>query len=196
MRPVNKTLRTALVSATIAMALPGVAFAGKADQAHAAIAEARGKISAGNIAGSATEANSLQTQAKAELTQAELLLSNGKKDEAIAAARQAGMLADQALAMTTGSKAAAADNAVINAEAAAAAAQQSAAASAQDAAAANARADMALAAPAPASTTTTFATTTPVIIKPATKTTKQKTTVVTKPTAATQSTTVTTTTPN
>ena len=79
MRPVNKTLRTALLSATLAMALPGVAFAGKASQAQAAIAEARGKISAGNIAGTATEANSLQMQAKAELTKAEIAAVEGQE---------------------------------------------------------------------------------------------------------------------
>lgn len=194
MRPVNKSLRTILLSATLAMAMPGIAYAGKASDAQAAIAEARGKISAGNIAGSATESNSLQLQAKAELNQAEMLLSKGKKDEAIAAAKQAGLLADQALAMASGSKAAAADNAVNDAQAAAATAQQSAAASAQDAAAANARADMAMT--APQSTTTTIATSAPVAA--AATTTKRKTTtrVVQKPPAATQSTTVTTTTPN
>lgn len=198
MRPVNMSLRTLLLSATLAMAIPGTAFAGKADQAHAAIAEARGKISAGNIAGSATEANGLQVQAKAELNNAEMLLSRGKKDEAIASARQASLLADQALAMASSNKTAAATSAVNNAEAAAASAQQSAAASAQDAAAANARADMAMTAPAPQTTTTTIDTTTPVAIAAAPKTTKRKTTtrVVQKPATATQSTTVTTTSPN
>jgi len=194
MRPVNSVFKAALLSATIALALPGVAMAGQNDRAQTAIAEARGKISAGNMIGSNAEANELQMHAKTSLNQAEALLSKGKKTEAIAAAQQAGLYADQAIAMTSNKKTAAADNAVGSAEAAAASAQRSADASAQDAAAANARADMAM---TPHSTTTTVATTAPVTPVPKTVTHKTTTHVaVKKPVVATQSTTVTTTTPN
>lgn len=154
MRTLNQIVRGIAVSATLALALPGVAHAGMNDRAQAAIAEARGKISAGNIVGAGQETIGLQTRAKASLNEAEALLSKGKKAEAIAAAQQASMLADQALAMTATRKETAATTAVGNAEAAAAAAQQSAASATQQAAAANARADMAVAmatpAPAPA----------------------------------------------
>ena len=152
MRTLNQIVRGIAVSATLALALPGVAHAGMNDRAQAAIAEARGKISAGNIVGAGQETIGLQTRAKASLNEAEALLSKGKKAEAIAAAQQASMLADQALAMTATRKETAATTAVGNAEAAAAAAQQSAASATQQAAAANARADMAvaMATPAPA----------------------------------------------
>lgn len=180
MRTLNQIVRGIAVSATLALALPGVAHAGMNDRAQAAIAEARGKISAGNIVGAGQETIGLQTRAKASLNEAEALLSKGKKAEAIAAAQQASMLADQALAMTATRKETAATTAVGNAEAAAAAAQQSAASATQQAAAANARADMAVAmatpAPAPApvndviktpQTTTTVTTEERVAVAPA-----------------------------
>ena len=180
MRTLNQIVRGIAVSATLALALPGVAHAGMNDRAQAAIAEARGKISAGNIVGAGQETIGLQTRAKASLNEAEALLSKGKKAEAIAAAQQASILADQALAMTATRKETAATTAVGNAEAAAAAAQQSAASATQQAAAANARADMAVAmatpAPAPApvndviktpQTTTTVTTEERVAVAPA-----------------------------
>ena len=152
MRTFSHIIRGVAVSATLALALPGVAHAGMNDRAKAAIAEARGKISAGNIVGAGQETIALQSRAKESLNQAEALLSKGKKAEAITAAQDASMLADQALAITATRKDSAATAAVGNAEAAAAAAQQSAAAATQQAAAANARADMAvaMATPAPA----------------------------------------------
>ena len=150
MRTFNHLIRGVAVSATLALALPSVAHAGMNDRAQAAIAEARGKISAGNIVGAGQETIALQARAKASLNQAEALLSKGKKAEAITAAQDASMLADQALAITATRKDTAATAAVGNAEAAAAAAQQSAAAATQQAAAANARADMAVAMATPA----------------------------------------------
>lgn len=196
MRPINHIMRAFAVSATLAAAMPGVAFAGQNDRAQMAIAEARGKISAGNMVGAAVDANNLQMRAKAALNDAESLLSKGKKEQAIAAAQQAGLLADQAIAMTNGSKAAAADNAVADAQASAAAAQQAAAASAEQAAQANARAEVAMAAQ-PAPTTTTTVSTTESVQKPApvrtVKVTKSK--VAAKPVTVTQQTTTTTTAP-
>lgn len=209
MRPINLIVRAIAVSATLAAAMPGVAFAGQNDRAQMAIAEARGKISAGNMVGAAVDANNLQMRAKATLNDAEALLSKGKKTEAIAAAQQASLLADQAIAMTNDSKAAAADNAVANAEASAASAQQAAAASAQNAAEANARADVAIASQ-PAPSTTTTVSTTEAVQKPVKQTvttvtaqnaprkstvrvTKKR--VAVKPATVTQSTTTTTTVP-
>ena len=173
MRTLNHFIRGIAVSATLALALPGVAHAGLNDRAQAAIAEARGKISAGNIVGAGQETVALQSRAKASLNQAEALLSKGKKAEAIAAAQDASMLADQALAITAARKDTAATTAVGNAEAAAAAAQQSAAAANQQAAAANARADMAvaMATPAPAPVPAAAAPVTDVIKTPQTTTT-------------------------
>lgn len=155
MRSIHQIVRGIAISATLAMALPGVAYAGQNDRAQQAIAEARGKISAGTVVGAGDEAVGLQTRAKAALNDAENLLSKGKKTEAIAAAQQAGLMADQALAMSNRTKTAAAEVAVTKAQGDAADAKASAAASAQDAAAANTRADMAMATPAPAPTTTT-----------------------------------------
>ena len=157
-------VRGIAISATLALALPGVAHAGMNDRAQAAIAEARGKISASTMVGAGEEVIGLQTRAKTSLNEAEALLSKGKKAQAIAAAQQASMMADQALAMSQSRKETAATAAVANAEASAASAQQSAATANQQAAAANARADMAVAmatpapapvvAPAPATSTT------------------------------------------
>lgn len=187
MRPIGHLLRGIAVSATLALALPGVAHAGMNDRAQQAIAEAKGKISAGTMVGAGEEALGLQMRAKTALNNAEALLSKGKKAEAVAAAQQAGMLADQALAATQTNKDAKATAAVGEAQASAASAQQSAVIANEQAAAANARADMAMAAPAPVaviapapSTTTTVTTeerTTPapVVQKKATRTTTRTT---------------------
>ncbi|MBC7520209.1 MAG: hypothetical protein H7268_03830 [Sandarakinorhabdus sp.] len=173
MRSIPRIFRAIALSTTLAIALPTVALAGQNDRAQQAIAEARGRISAGNMVGAGDEAIGLQTRAKSTLNEAEALLSKGKKTEAIAAAQQAGQLADQAISMTNNRKSMATNAAVGNAEASAAMAQRSAADSASQAAAANARADMAMQAPVPApapaptSVTTTVATQDTTIAKPA-----------------------------
>jgi hypothetical protein len=187
MHSLTTIVRGFAISATLAMAMPGIAFAGQNDRAQMAIAEARGKISAGNMIGAGQEASGLQTRARASLNDAESLLSKGKKEAAIVAAQQAGQLADQALAMTQSRKDQTMTSAIGNAEASAASAQQSAAAANQQVAAANARADtaMAMATPAPAmvmaapATTTTVTTEERTEIAPAPvvhKSTKPKTT--------------------
>ena len=153
MRPLSHLVRGVAISATLALALRGVAHAGMNDRAQAAIAEARGKISASTMVGAGEEVIGLQTRAKTALNEAEALLSKGKKEQAVAAAQQASLLADQALAMSQSRKETAANTAVVNAEAAAASAQQSAAAANQQAAAANARADMAVAMATPSERT-------------------------------------------
>ncbi len=159
------------------LASPTPAFAGKANDARAAIASAKGKIEAGDKVGASVEAGRMQAQARAALQNAESALSHGHKDEAITAARHAGELADQALILADQRKTAAATadrrGAEAEADAAhdtaaaatarAASAEQSAAmnaqaaqSNAQMAADANARADaMRAAPPAMASATTT-----------------------------------------
>ena len=158
MRSINQIIRGIAVSATLAVALPGVAHAWQNDRAQMAIAEARGKISAGTTVGAGDEAMGLQSRAKQALNDAENLLSKGKKTQAIAAAQQAGMMADQALAMSAATKTATAEAAVAKAQADAETAKQSAAVANQQAVAATARADVAAATPAPTTTTTTIAT--------------------------------------
>ena len=201
MRPLNQYIRGIAISATLAMAFPGVAFAGMNDRAQAAIAEARGKISAGTLVGAGDEAIGLQSRAKISLNEAEALLSKGKKAEAIAAAQQAGLMADQALAMSDRAKTAASEAAVAKAEADANAAKQSAAAANQQAAtanqqavAANTRADMAMVTPVPAPAATTTTTIEERVVTPAPAPVRKKTTYkkTTKPAVA-KSTTVTTT---
>jgi hypothetical protein len=170
MRSIPKIFRAIALSTTLAIALPTLALAGEKDRAQEAIAEARGRISAGNMVGAGDEAIGLQSRAKASLHDAEALLSKGKKTEAIAAAQQAGQLADQAISMTNNKKAMATNVAVGNAETSAAMAQQSAADSARQVAVANTRADMAMQmpapAPAPTSVTTTVATQDTTVAKP------------------------------
>lgn len=192
MRSLNQLVRGIAISATLAMALPGVAFAGQNDRAQMAIAEARGKISANTAVGAGDEAISLQSRAKQALNDAENLLSKGKKTEAIAAAQQAGMMADQALAMGERTKTAAAEAAVAKAQADAEAAKQSAAMANQQAVAATARADAATAAPAPTTTTTTVATEERVMTAPAPVVRQRTATKRTTRPAAVTSTTVTT----
>jgi len=90
--------RTVGVSALIAFsALPTSAYAGKHSQAVEAIAQAKGKIDAGDKVNAASQAPELQAQARASLSSAQDLLSKGHKDEAILAARHAGEFADQAI---------------------------------------------------------------------------------------------------
>ncbi len=188
MRNFNRFARRVAIVGVVALAtMPSTAFAGEKERAVAAIAEANGKISAGNMVGASAEAMGLQSRAKADLARAQDLLSHGKKAEAIEAAQAAGQMADQAIALTDMRKtnAMAADRA--DARASAASAQQSAAMSAeranaaqQEAAAANARADDATLRaqtppPAPPSTTTTIATERQVV--PATTTVHKKTVV-------------------
>ena len=148
------------------------ATAGEADRARAAIAEARGKIAAGDKVGASSGAPLLQTEARAALGDAEVLLARGKKTESLAAARRAGELADVAIVNADRAKMSATRDARAEAEAATANARDAAAnaqaatvaadtrANAAERAAdnANARADMMAAtpmvAPAPATTTT------------------------------------------
>jgi hypothetical protein len=148
------------------------ASAGEADRARAAIAEARGKITAGDKVGASSGAPMLQTEARAALGDAEVLLARGKKTESLAAARRAGELADVAIVnadrakMSTVRDARAdaeaatvnARDAAANAQAATIAADTRADAAERAADNANARADLMAAtpmvAPAPAATTT------------------------------------------
>ena len=138
-------------SALLAMAtVPAAAEMGKKDRARAAIAEARGKIDAGEKVGASNQAPELQARARAALASAEELLSRGKKDAAIADARHAGEFADMAIVATDKQKAEVARDRRLGAEASADAAQRAAAdatgraeSAEQAAAAANGRADSA-----------------------------------------------------
>lgn len=171
MKRVNHFARTVSISALLALtAFPVTAHAGEADRARAAIAEAKGKIEAGDKVGASSGAPMLQTEARASLGNAELLLARGKKTEALAEAKHAGELADIAIVNADKAKMAASRDRRLDAEAAAASAQQSAVAAdaransaEQAAAAANAQADAMRNAPAPVivaapPTTTTVAT--------------------------------------
>lgn len=90
--------RTVAVSSMLALSAVSVpAFAGKHEQAVEAIAQARGKIEAGDKVGTSAQAPELQAQARLELATAETYLSHGKKAQAISAAHHAGDLADQAI---------------------------------------------------------------------------------------------------
>ena len=89
--------RLALAALVAITALAGPAYAGDQTRAEAAIAAAKGKIDAGDKVNVANQAPELQAQARAELVQAQDLLGNHHKKEAIAAAQHAGELADQAI---------------------------------------------------------------------------------------------------
>ncbi|MEY2883196.1 MAG: hypothetical protein RL490_920 [Pseudomonadota bacterium] len=161
------------------------AQAGEADRARTAIAEARGKITAGDKVGASTGAPMLQTDARAALTDAETLLSHGKKSEAIAAAHHAGQLADQAIVDADRAKMTASHERRMDAEAMAATAQAGTAAetvranAAERAAdSANARADALAARPAPATATTVQIVEKTVTPAPVKRTTTHKRTVV------------------
>lgn len=179
MTNIRSITRSLALSSALALSLiPVAAYAGKHEQAVEAIAQARAKIEAGDKVGTNNQAPELQSQARAELVSAESLLSNGKKEEAIAAAKHASGLADQAIVVADNRKASAerdrrldAQSATIDAQQAANAANvradtaQQAASSANDRAysaqqatvAANAEADALRNAPKPAPTTTTVA---------------------------------------
>lgn len=170
MHSFQRISRAAGVSALLALStIPVAAHAGKADEARAAIAEARGKIDAGNKVGASGVTPEMQSRAQAALASAEAHLNKGDKDAAISDAHHASELADMALVNTDRRKEASAQDSRMDAEASASAAQQSAAAAneradaAQQAAAtANAQADALRnappPAPAPAPTTTTVQT--------------------------------------
>lgn len=94
----GSTTRTIGVSALIALSmLPSAAYAGKHSDAVQAIAQAKGKIEAGDKVNVVRQAPELQAQARASLSSAQDLLSHGHKDEAISAARKASEFADQAI---------------------------------------------------------------------------------------------------
>ncbi len=107
--------------------LPVAAYAGKHEQAVEAIAQARGKIQAGDKVGTNSQAPELQAQARAALAKAETLLSKGKKSDSIIAAQQAGDLADQAIVSADNRKMSAERDRRLDAQGAAIDAQQAAA---------------------------------------------------------------------
>jgi len=88
-----------LIAVLAAAMLPNVAMAGEETRAEAAIAEAKGKIDAGDKAGVGEQAGRMQTDARQALMSAQDLLSHHHKVEALAAAQHASQLADQAMAM-------------------------------------------------------------------------------------------------
>lgn len=148
--------RAVSISTLLAFAAMPIAAnaAGQADQARAAIAEARGKIDASDKTSSGPEAAALQLRAREALVSAQASLNNGKKETAIADARHASELADLAIAAAEKNKVGAVQDARMDASITAAAAQQSvAAADARATAAENA------AAIAPAPVTTVMTTT-------------------------------------
>jgi len=119
--------RTAGLSAVIALStLPAAAYAGKHTLAVAAIAQAKGKIEAGDKVGAGRQAPELQAQARASLSNAQDLLSRGHKGEAILAARHASEYADQAIVTADNSRAASERDRRDDAQDSAAAAMQSA----------------------------------------------------------------------
>lgn len=87
-----------LIAVLAAAMLPTVAMAGEETRAEAAIAEAKGKIDAGDKAGVGQEAAHMQDDARHALMSAQDLLSHHHKAEALAAALHASELADQAMA--------------------------------------------------------------------------------------------------
>jgi len=94
----GSTTRTVSISALIALSMiPGAAYAGKYSIAVQAIAQAKGKIEAGDKVSAARQAPELQAQARASLSSAQDLLAHGHKDEAISAARKASEFAYQAI---------------------------------------------------------------------------------------------------
>lgn len=107
--------------------LPTGACAGAQTRAEAAIAEAKGKIDAGDKVGAGDQAAELQGQARRALMSAEELLSQHRKGEALAAAHHAGELADEALTRTTNRRNAAERDRRDDLRGGAAAAQQNAA---------------------------------------------------------------------
>ena len=128
MRRIDIFTRTVGISALLALStVPAYADPGKADRAHAAIAEARGKIDAGERVGTSAEAPELRARARASLASAEALLERGKKDEAIIEARHASEFADMAIVTADKHKEALAARDRMDAEASADRARQAAA---------------------------------------------------------------------
>ena len=120
--------RTITLSSLLALSVISVsASAGKHEQAVEAIAQARGKIEAGDKVGTNNQAPELQSQARVELATAESLLARGKKDDAIATAHHASSLADQAIVVADNRKASAERDQRLKAQSVAIDAQQSAA---------------------------------------------------------------------
>jgi hypothetical protein len=133
-------LSTTGAALAAALMFSAPASAGKHDRAKEAIAAASAKVDAANKVGASGETPRLQAEAQRSLATAKEALSAGHKEDAIAAANHAAMLADTAIGQTQKSQNAQADataNAALNAQ--------------QDAAAANARADAAQQAAAAAS---------------------------------------------
>ena len=91
------TSRVALAAALAAAMAPTAVYAGEQTKAEAAIAEARGKIDAGDKVGASEQAPQLQAQAREALASAQDLLSHHHKGEANVAAHHASDLADQAI---------------------------------------------------------------------------------------------------
>ncbi|WP_353227844.1 hypothetical protein [Novosphingobium sp.] len=89
--------RLALAALLAATMIPASAFAGEQTRAEAAIAEAKGKIDAGDKVGANDQAPALQSQARAALMSAQDMLAHHQKSEAIAEAHRASGLADQAI---------------------------------------------------------------------------------------------------
>ena len=101
------TPKLGLVALLAATMLPSPAFAGNQTQAEAAIAEAQGKIDAGDKVGAGQQVPELQQQARAALMNAQDLLSHHRKVDAITQAHRASELADQAIVQANGLKASA-----------------------------------------------------------------------------------------
>ncbi len=121
-------LFTRAASAAALMALSAVpAHASDDDRARAAIAEARGKIEAGDKIGTSGEAPGIQARARAALRDAEDLLAHGKEKRAIIAAHSASELADSAIMAADQRRGDAQNAARVDAVNSAAMAQQSAA---------------------------------------------------------------------
>lgn len=108
-------------------ALSGAANAGQDQQAIAAIALAKGKIESGDKIGANSQAPEIQSRARAALSTAETLLSNGKEKGAISAATDAGELADQAIFVADQQTTVVQREQLYNAQVAAGVAQKSAA---------------------------------------------------------------------
>lgn len=81
-----------------AMALPSAAFAASERNARAAISEARGKIEAGDRAGTAGEAADAQSRARAALDKADREIRKDNESNALRYAEEADALADLAVA--------------------------------------------------------------------------------------------------
>jgi hypothetical protein len=129
--------RIALLTFSAVVALASLpATAGEADRARQAIAEAQGKIDAGDKAGANGEAALIQTQARDALQSAKDRLNRGRKEEAITDAHHASELADRAIVVSQNRRVGEQREQKLSAEAQAAAAQQ-------NAVAANNRADAA-----------------------------------------------------